>query len=50
MERLSKILCCNSTTGNVLNTTLTENDVGKYVAIEGKKVNATLTVLLGLAC
>ena len=35
----------NSTTGNVVNTTLTQNDVGKYAAIEGKKVaNATLTV------
>ena len=35
----------NSTTGNVLNTTLTDNDVGKFIAIEGKRVNgATLTI------
>ena len=35
----------NSTTGNVLNTTLTEKDVGKYVAIEGTKVaGVTLSI------
>ena len=35
----------NTTTGNVLDVTLTENDVGKYVAIEGKRVaGVTLTV------
>ena len=35
----------NSSTGNILNTTLTDNDVGKFIAIEGKRVNgATLTI------